>query len=147
MVIAIAYAAIAVTVNELILTWYVYSGVNLTAARQNTVAIVAQYDSGTRYWIAYLADYYGLGGIRIADPIPHTFAQEIVLRNNMFDNVFAMNYSDAVFLATYAYGNGFFGPEAHRDGGKILNMQHVHARLIHGGRGNCHVFFAIPSIA
>jgi len=60
--------------------------------------------------------------------------------------VFAFNYSDAAYLATYAYGNGFSGPEAHRPDGKLLNMQHVHARKANNGPGNCHIFFAAPSI-
>ena len=147
LVIAVAYSVIAVRVNDLILTWYAYSGVNLTASRLNTVAIVSQYDNGARYWKAYLSNYAGLGGITVTIPITYHDAGIIVKKNNSFDNVFAMHYSDAALLATSAYGNGFIGPEAHRPNGQVLNMQHVHAKLVSGAHGLCHIFFAIPVVA
>ena len=146
--IAILYSAIAVGVNDLILTWYQYSSVNLTAAKQNTMAIVAQQKNGAKYWRAYLANYGGLGGIAISDPITYSQASELVKLDMSTVNVFAFNYSDAAYLATYAYGFGFTNPEAHRDNGKILNMQHVHAYITQGKiHGKCHIFFAVPVVA
>ena len=60
---------------------------------------------------------------------------------------YIITYSDAAFLATNSYNYGFSDPEAHRDNGKVLNMQHIHPLISNTQRGHCHIFFAIPVLA
>jgi len=143
--IAVAYLAVAVAVHNLILTWYLDIAYKLEIALSNTRVLVAQYEHGYRYWRAYLANYGGRGGILIGDPIPYPTAIDIVLIDISTYNVFAMTHGDAMFLAQTAYGIGYTNPEVHRQNGKDLNVQHIHALKPGNGRGNCHIFFGIPT--
>jgi hypothetical protein len=52
-----------------------------------------------------------------------------------------------IILACSAFVGSCSNPEAHRGGGKILNMQHVHAIKYDGQRGSGHIFFAVPVYA
>lgn len=103
--------------------------------------------NGARYWQAFLTNYEGLGGITVANPITYHDADLIVKMDNSVNDLFTMHFNDTRILATNAYGNGFIGAEAHRGNGQVLNMQHVHAKLVGGAHGLCHIFFAIPIVA
>ncbi|BCJ93641.1 hypothetical protein acsn021_12100 [Anaerocolumna cellulosilytica] len=143
--IAIAYSAVAVGANNLILQWYTNASVNLTLARQNTAAIIAQRENGAKYWRAYLANWGGLGGIRVGDPISLETAASLIRVNTMSTNVFTYDYFYAITAANAAYGYGASGPECHNSV-YLLNFQHVHALLSPNinHHGKSHIFFAFP---
>lgn len=137
-------SVVAVGANGLILSMYTNASVNLNNSKSKTAAIIVQREQGYNYWRAYLADYGGLGGITYT--LTYEQAVELVKQNNMTVNVFTLEYGRAVAAVLGAYpGNGYVVPEAHRPNGKILNMQHIHAKTTSSGiHGKCHVFFATP---
>lgn len=118
--------------------------VKLDKVKAKTEVLVAQYNNGFRYWIAYLADYGGHSGIDIQDPLTFPKAREVVLLDNMFRNVFTIDHADAIALATSVFSGKYTRPEVHRNNGKYLNVQHIHAKYSETEHAACHIFFAWP---
>lgn len=55
--IAVLYCAAMVATNELICGWYLYSTAEVEASTRETARVVADYQSGKRYWLAHLANW------------------------------------------------------------------------------------------
>jgi len=100
--IVIAYSAIAVGANNLILTWYPRAANNLLNARTSTAAIIVQKQQGAEYWLVFLVNYEGMGGIRVSDTLTLTKALAIVKANLIDPNVFTYDVSHACYLGTQA---------------------------------------------
>lgn len=141
MSVAIAYCAAAVAANDLIYGWYYNNKTQVKEADETTALVVAQYQSGSRYWEVFRRDYFGKGGVRFSRPIPIKTAKSYIALNKQdefFPDVFCVLYTDAreLVFQMKEYDSIFSGiataPEAHRDKGKILNMQHIHAMLKDG---------------
>lgn len=125
-------------------------------ASRVTAAVVAQHQSGTKYWKAFCVDWGGLGGIAISDTITIDTAARIVILNTDTVNVFSMTLNDAEMLvqmvgeATGQEPEGFSGiasvVQVHNRDKKPLNMQHIHAMKNSGEQGKVHIFFAMPYI-
>ncbi|MBE5966658.1 MAG: hypothetical protein E7255_06790 [Lachnospiraceae bacterium] len=142
--ITIAYCAVAVGANNLILTWYVSSLHNLINARTTTTAILAQKEQGAEYWKAYLVNYQGMGGIQVVNTISEQDALAIVLANQVDPNVLAVDINHAAYLGTIAspqYGITFDKP--HKLAERPLNMYHVHANTGPQHSGITHIFYLI----
>jgi len=123
----IAYSAVAVGCNELILTWYTNSASNLLNARTTTAALVVEKQQGTKYWAAYLVNYSGLGGIRVAEPLSIDKAIGKVLANNSYAGVFTYEINLASYLAGQASPIfKYFRDNAHNTGKQIFNLPHFH---------------------
>lgn len=90
--ITIAYSAVAVGANNLILTWYTMSAQNLLNARTTTAAVLAQKENGVNYWRTWLVSYSGMGGIQVDTPINENDAI-IISENNFMKNVLAADFS------------------------------------------------------
>ncbi|WFR58145.1 hypothetical protein QA584_03520 [Anaerocolumna sp. AGMB13025] len=141
--IVIAYSAVAVGANNLILTWYVNSASDLLNARTTTAAVVVQKQQGAKYWSAYLVDYKGLGGIRVAEPITIDKAITKVLANNSYAGVFTYEINIATHLAQQASPiYGYKKDPAHNSGKQIYNLPHVHIRMNASGTpGLTHIWY------
>jgi len=139
--VTVAYCAVAVGANNLILTWYTREAQNLLNARTSTATLVAQKEQGAQFWDAYLVNYSGMGGIRVERVITQEEAIGIVKLNKVNPNVLAINFSLAGTLATQAFGVGFKPHEAHYTDTYPLNMVHVHAYTKPGVLGITHIFY------
>lgn len=139
----IAYSAVAVGANNLILTWYINSASNLLNARTTTAAVVIERQRGVIYWAAYLVDYMGLGGIRVAEPLTFDKALAKIHANNSYAGVFTYEVNIASHLATQASPIfGWVKDPAHNVKKQIYNLPHLHIRInATGDHGNTHIWF------
>ncbi len=151
--IAILYCAAMVATNDLICGWYLYSTEQVKEASRVTAAVVAQYQSGTRFWMAYCVDWGGLGGIAISTQIKLDTAAAIVMgERTMGIDVFCMTWNDAEMVVARVgevsaqYSGIASVVQVHREKGQVLNMQHIHAMKTSGEQGNTHIFFATPFV-
>lgn len=151
--IAILYCACATLVNDQLERWYIYSRKYMDSSNSYSAAVAVQYQNGAKYWKAYTCTYAGLGGIMVTNSISLEEARNIVLANEPSGDVFAVQYSDAAFLASTTFTGYFNGPEAHRMPKGIpqpMNHQHIHAVTGYNNgekvSGHVHIFFAIPFI-
>lgn len=148
--IAVLYCAAAVAANELVCGWYLYNTSQVKEASRVTAAVVAQHQSGTKYWRAIRADWGGMGGILIADAITINTAARIVGMDTGAVDVFSMTLNDAEMLVEYV-GNTFENfsgiasvVQVHYRDDHPLNMQHIHAMTGKQEQGKTHIFFAMP---
>ncbi|BCJ93229.1 hypothetical protein acsn021_07980 [Anaerocolumna cellulosilytica] len=139
--VAIAYSAVAVGANNLILRWYTREANNLLNARTTTAAVIAEKEQGTEYWEAYLVDYAGQGGIRVTRAITQTDALVIIAQNSSYRSVFTFDFGHAAYIATVASPiYGFTMDNPHKPE-KRFNMYHVHANIAPQTSGNTHIFY------
>lgn len=144
--VAIAYSAIAVGTNNLILRWYIREANNLLNARTTTAAVIVQKERGAEYWEAFLVDYYGKGGIRISREITQAEGLAIIALDSSYRNVFTYDFGHAAYIATVASPKyGFSMDNPHNPNKQEFNMYHVHANKATGISGNTHIFY-IPGI-
>lgn len=141
----IAYSAVAVGANNLILTWYLNSSTQLLNARTTTAAVVAQKQQGATYWAAYLVNYMGLGGIKVAEALTVPKALEKVHNNSSYAGVFTYNTTLAISLAKQA--SPVFGyklDDAHNVEKQIFNLPHAHIKTDAGaGQGLTHIWYLL----
>lgn len=141
--ITVAYCAVAIGANDLILTWYIREAQNLLNARTSTATLVAQKEQGAQFWDAYLVNYSGMGGIRVGRVLTKEEAIGIVKMNQINPNVLAINFSLAGMLGTEAFRVGFKPDEPHYTDTYPLNMIHVHAYTKPGILGITHIFYLV----
>lgn len=153
--VAVLYCAAMVATNELVCGWYLYNTTEVNDSTKETARVVVEYQSGERFWMAHRADWKGMGGIAISVPITIDSAVTIVIGDEpMGLNVFCVNLNDAKMLVqrtgelhSIKYSQSSSPVQVHRNDGKILNMQHIHAMIRDTGeQGKTHIFFAIPFI-
>lgn len=140
--VAVAYCAVAVGANNLILTWYIREAQNLLNARTSTATLIAQKEQGAQFWDAYLVNYSGMGGIRVERVLTKEEALGIVRLDKTNPNVLAISYNLAGMLGTTAFGVGFKLDPPHNDE-KPLNFRHVHAYTKPGVKGFTHIFYLV----
>ncbi len=97
----VSYCAVAVGVNRQLGIWYARQLTYMENARAISARVAIEEKNGCKYWHAGLANWFGLGGIAIG-PAMKTVAEAkaVVLENDMYHNVFAVNESYAVSLAS-----------------------------------------------
>lgn len=123
----IAYSAIAVGTNNLISTWYIKHYRELEDSRQITAAVITQKENGARYWRCTLSNIGGLGGIKVHEVIQEYKAISLIIDNNYFQNVLAVDVTTAGHVATLASPlYGFTMDSAHDAGKYPLNRPHFH---------------------
>ena len=140
----VSYCSVAVGVNQQLGLWYVKHINSMEEARQISIRVAAEEKRGYKFWYAGLANWFGLGGIKVGAPIANvTVAVGVVRINDMNQNVFAVNISWAERLARESTdpGTSIEHHTAHeKEGLQALNVPHFHAR-VNGDHGKCHIFY------
>lgn len=142
--IAVAYSAVAVGANNLILQWYARSWDQLNSSSNITARVIVEKEQGTQYWVAYLSNYFGLGGITIATKINRKDAVDIIIGNKINPNVFTFSGTLASSICAEASTIGMsLGHDAHTQDGKYpMNMKHFHKAITATTSATTHAFYA-----
>lgn len=140
--ITIAYCGVAVGVNQLVQTWYLNSTSELNRSKVITLDMVAEKEKGYNFWLCNRANNFGLGGIRIINPISDDQAKATVIADKEEPNVFAYDFNRATWLgSTCSKRYGIIMDKPHNVDKYPLNLPHIHIAVAPSVSGKTHIFY------
>lgn len=133
------------TIDAQVTSWFGSSSQNIVNASAITQAMVYQRIMyNYKYWTADLANYCGLGGVRVGSPITYTTARTIISQNHVNYNIISVVSTDAT-AACAGQGLSWCFHSAHTTDSygnyKPLNLWHIHRVYPGGVQGQSHAFF------